>query len=75
MVRGRPSSIHKTLPGTQWHPSAAALGDGSYVVAWEGFSQKDDYSIYTRRLTSAGRLASSAWVGPPDIVPDCEKTC
>ena len=47
--------VNQSLLGTQWQPSATAIGDGSYVVAWEGFSKQDDYSIYTRRLTNLGQ--------------------
>ena len=47
--------VNQSLLGTQWSPSVAAIGDGSYVVSWEGFSKKDDYSIYTRRISSDGQ--------------------
>jgi RHS repeat-associated protein len=46
--------ISQSQIGTQWNPSATAIGDGSFVVGWEGFSSKDDYSIYTRRVSSSG---------------------
>lgn len=46
--------ISQTIAGTQWHPSVAALKDGTFVVAWEGYSSGDEYGIYTRQIGANG---------------------
>jgi hypothetical protein len=46
--------VNQYTTGSQWRPSAAALGDGSFVVAWEGKSSPDSYGISLRQIAANG---------------------
>lgn len=46
--------VNQTLKDNQWHPSVAAMADGSFVVAWEGKGDQDNYGIFTRRFGADG---------------------
>src|SRR5262249_52995287 len=52
--------VNTTTQGAQALPGVAATGNGSFVVAWQGYGPGDDAGIFSQRYTPASALLASA---------------
>jgi len=53
--RGSEFQVNQTIAGSQWYPSVACAGDGSFVVAWTSALQDGGGDgVYARRYSAAG---------------------
>jgi RHS repeat-associated protein len=46
--------VNQYLTGTQWRPAIGTLGDGTFIVSWEGKTQGDVYGVSYRQFSATG---------------------